>query len=101
MHNFFLVIDKSTQILRSHTLVSDLSIKVVAAHLTRRSSYYLFVMSRRLVCLALLAFGVMMTLMLVSYVPEDPSWLSATDEPAKNYLGRFGASLASPLCLMA
>ncbi len=47
--------------------------------------------------LALLAFGVLVTLMLVSYVPEDPSWLSATDEPAKNWLGRFGASLASPL----
>ncbi len=47
--------------------------------------------------LALLGFGVLVTLMLVSYVPEDPSWLSATDEPAKNWLGRFGASLASPL----
>ena len=47
--------------------------------------------------LALLGFGVMVTLMLLSYVPEDPSWLSATDEPAKNWLGRFGASLASPL----
>ncbi|MEM7472840.1 MAG: DNA translocase FtsK 4TM domain-containing protein [Pseudomonadota bacterium] len=47
--------------------------------------------------LALLAFGVLVTLMLVSYVPEDPSWLSATDEPAQNWLGRFGASLASPL----
>ncbi|MCY4335827.1 MAG: DNA translocase FtsK 4TM domain-containing protein [Litoreibacter sp.] len=47
--------------------------------------------------LALLAFGVLVTLMLASYVPEDPSWLSATDEPAQNWLGRFGASLASPL----
>ncbi len=47
--------------------------------------------------LALLGFGVLVTLMLLSYVPEDPSWLSATDEPAQNWLGRFGASLASPL----
>ncbi|MEM6594180.1 MAG: DNA translocase FtsK 4TM domain-containing protein [Pseudomonadota bacterium] len=47
--------------------------------------------------LALLGFGVLVTLMLASYVPEDPSWLSATDEPAQNWLGRFGASLASPL----
>ncbi len=47
--------------------------------------------------LALLSIGVLVTLMLLSYVPEDPSWLSATDEPAQNWLGRFGASLASPL----
>ncbi len=52
---------------------------------------------KELAGLALLAFGVLVTLMLASYVPEDPSWLSATDEPAKNWLGRFGASLASPL----
>ncbi len=45
----------------------------------------------------LLGLGVLFTLLLVSYVPEDPSWLSATDEPAKNWLGRPGASLASPL----
>lgn len=45
----------------------------------------------------LLTFGVLMALLLVSYVPEDPSWLSATDEPAQNWLGRPGASLASPL----
>ena len=47
--------------------------------------------------IAMLGFGVLVTLMLASYVPEDPSWLSATDEPARNWLGRFGASLASPL----
>jgi S-DNA-T family DNA segregation ATPase FtsK/SpoIIIE len=52
---------------------------------------------KELVGLALLGFGVLVALMLISYVPEDPSWLSATDEPAKNWLGRFGASLASPL----
>jgi S-DNA-T family DNA segregation ATPase FtsK/SpoIIIE len=48
----------------------------------------------------LLAIGVLFTLMLLSYVPEDPSWLSATDEPAQNYLGRFGASIASPLFII-
>ena len=47
--------------------------------------------------LALLGFGLVITLLLLSYVPEDPSWLSSTDEPAQNYLGRFGASIASPL----
>jgi S-DNA-T family DNA segregation ATPase FtsK/SpoIIIE len=48
----------------------------------------------------LLAIGVMLTMLLLSYVPEDPSWMSATDEPAKNWLGRFGAYLASPLFII-
>ncbi len=39
-------------------------------------------------------------MILGSYVPEDPSWLSATDEPARNLLGRFGASIASPLFII-
>ena len=50
--------------------------------------------------LIMLGVGVLMSMMLLSYVPEDPSWLSATDEPAQNYLGRFGASLASPLFII-
>lgn len=49
---------------------------------------------------ALFAIGTLLTLLLVSYVPEDPSWLSATDEPAKNWLGRPGASLASPMFII-
>jgi DNA segregation ATPase FtsK/SpoIIIE, S-DNA-T family len=39
--------------------------------------------------------------MLASYSPEDPSWLSATDENAQNILGRIGASIASPLVVIA
>ncbi|EPX77817.1 DNA translocase FtsK [Litoreibacter arenae] len=50
--------------------------------------------------LALLAVGVLLTMLLLSYVPEDPSWMSATDEPAQNWLGRFGAYLASPLFII-
>ena len=45
----------------------------------------------------LLLSGIAVALMLLSYVPEDPSWLAATDEPARNLLGRTGASLASPI----
>jgi len=52
---------------------------------------------KELLGVGLILLGVMVVLMLLSYVPEDPSWLSATDEPAKNWLGRFGASIASPL----
>ncbi len=56
---------------------------------------------RELIGLLLLALGAATALMLGSYSPDDPSWLSATDEPARNYLGRFGASIASPLMVIA
>ena len=52
---------------------------------------------KELLGLGLVALAVLTAMMLGSYVPEDPSWLSATDEPAHNMLGRFGASIASPL----
>ncbi len=55
---------------------------------------------RELIGLMLLGFGAILTLLLVSYVPDDPSWLSATDEPAANILGRFGASVAVVLHIM-
>ena len=55
---------------------------------------------KELVGMALLAVGVLVTMLLLSYVPEDPSWMSATDEPAQNWLGRFGAYLASPLFII-
>ncbi|MGI1662281.1 DNA translocase FtsK [Palleronia sp. KMU-117] len=47
--------------------------------------------------LALLCLGIATAMVVASYSPTDPSWLSATDEPARNLLGRFGASIASPL----
>ena len=49
----------------------------------------------------LLVIALMMGLILWSYVPEDPSWLSATDAPIRNFLWRFGASVASPLVVIA
>jgi len=53
--------------------------------------------SKELIGIAMLVVGVLVALMLASYVPNDPSWLSASNEPAQNWLGRFGASFASPL----
>lgn len=50
--------------------------------------------------IALMGAALALALMLGSYVPEDPSWLSATDAPAENMLGRFGASIAGPLFLI-
>ncbi|MFP7570934.1 DNA translocase FtsK 4TM domain-containing protein [Marivita sp. S2033] len=48
----------------------------------------------------LIALGVMAALMIWSYSPQDPSWLSATDAPVQNWLGRPGASVAAPLFMI-
>ncbi|MDZ4088662.1 MAG: DNA translocase FtsK [Tabrizicola sp.] len=48
--------------------------------------------------LMLVAFG--FTLMLWSYSPEDPGWMVATEEPAQNIFGRFGAAVASTLIIL-
>jgi DNA segregation ATPase FtsK/SpoIIIE, S-DNA-T family len=50
---------------------------------------------------ALIVLSVLTALMLVSYSPDDPSWLASTDAPAQNLLGRFGAAIASPLFVIA
>ncbi len=47
--------------------------------------------------LLLLALGISTALIVGSYSPDDPSWMTATDEPAQNLLGRVGAAIASPL----
>jgi S-DNA-T family DNA segregation ATPase FtsK/SpoIIIE len=49
---------------------------------------------------ALLGLGVLAVMILGSYTQDDPSWLSASDEPAQNLLGRFGASLAQPVYII-
>jgi S-DNA-T family DNA segregation ATPase FtsK/SpoIIIE len=56
--------------------------------------------SKELLGLGLLALAALTAMILGSYSPTDPSWLSATDEPARNLLGRFGASIASPLYMI-
>jgi S-DNA-T family DNA segregation ATPase FtsK/SpoIIIE len=55
---------------------------------------------RELLGLALLlvAFGFALTL--GSYSPEDPGWMVATEEPARNLMGRFGAAVASTLTIL-
>jgi S-DNA-T family DNA segregation ATPase FtsK/SpoIIIE len=56
---------------------------------------------KELLGVVLLGLGLLTAMMLLSYSPDDPSWLAATDEPARNLLGRFGAALASPLFVIA
>jgi S-DNA-T family DNA segregation ATPase FtsK/SpoIIIE len=48
----------------------------------------------------LIALGVMAAAMIYSYSPQDPSWLSATDAPVQNWLGRAGASVAAPFFMI-
>ena len=49
----------------------------------------------------LVVLGVLIAMMLISYSPDDPSFMSATDQPAQNYLGGFGAYVASALFMIA
>jgi len=55
---------------------------------------------RELLGLGLLALAAMFLVMLWSYSPNDPGWMVATDEPAANALGRFGAACASTLIII-
>ncbi len=56
---------------------------------------------RELFGFLLIGLGVLMAVMVGSYSAEDPSWISATDAPVQNWLGRFGASTAAPLMMVA
>ena len=52
---------------------------------------------KELLGLMLLALGVATAMMIFSYHPDDPSWLSATDDPAQNMLGLTGATIAATM----
>jgi S-DNA-T family DNA segregation ATPase FtsK/SpoIIIE len=55
---------------------------------------------RELVGLALLALGLWTAAMIGTYTPDDPSWMSATEEPVRNWTGRIGAAIAAPLVMV-
>ncbi|WP_414898671.1 DNA translocase FtsK [Rhodovulum sp. YEN HP10] len=55
---------------------------------------------KELLGIGLMLAAVLLALTLGSYVTDDPSWFSATDAPARNLLGRFGASIASPVYIV-
>jgi len=52
---------------------------------------------KELLGLALIVLGLMVGALLVSYSPNDPSWRASTDEPAENWMGDPGASIAAVL----
>ena len=55
---------------------------------------------RELLGIVLILMGLAVAAMLVSYSPDDPSWLSATDAPVQNWMGRFGAYVVAPLFMI-
>ena len=50
--------------------------------------------------LVLIITSVLMAMVILSYSPEDPSWLSASDAPVQNMLGITGATMAAPSMLI-
>ena len=52
-----------------------------------------------LIGLGLLAVGILFTLIMWSYSPDDPNRFNVTSAPAQNMLGEFGAAIASTLVL--
>ena len=50
--------------------------------------------------LVLIGLGILISMTVWSYSPDDPSWLSATDSPIQNMLGVTGASFAAPIILI-
>ncbi|KJZ19215.1 DNA translocase FtsK [Loktanella sp. S4079] len=56
--------------------------------------------SKELLGIGLGIAGLIIAMIVGSYSPDDPSWISATDAPVQNWLGHFGASIAAPLIMV-
>jgi len=50
--------------------------------------------------LLLLAVAAVAAVTLLSYHPDDPSWMSATDAPVQNWMGHAGASVAATVIMI-
>ncbi|MCG7494944.1 DNA translocase FtsK [Thalassobius sp. Cn5-15] len=55
---------------------------------------------KELIGIGLILIGLIFVAMIYSHVPEDPSFLSATDAPVQNWLGRPGASISALLSVI-
>ena len=55
---------------------------------------------RELLGIAMLFIAFAFALMLGSHSADDPGWMVATEEPARNLLGRFGAAVSSTLMII-
>ena len=50
--------------------------------------------------LGLIALAGAIVMMLWTYAPSDPSWMSSSNVPVENALGRIGATISSPLMII-
>uniref|UniRef100_UPI00399B385A DNA translocase FtsK 4TM domain-containing protein n=1 Tax=Roseovarius halophilus (ex Wu et al. 2025) TaxID=3376060 RepID=UPI00399B385A len=55
---------------------------------------------KELLGLALVVLGTAAAMLVLSYSPDDPSFLAATDAPVQNWLGRYGALIAAPVFMI-
>ena len=55
---------------------------------------------KELLGFALLIVALAAAAMIASYHPDDPSWMSATDAPVHNWMGKTGAAIAAPLFMI-
>ena len=55
---------------------------------------------KELLGIALVLMGCAAAAMFWSYAPSDPWWMSATDAPVQNWMGRLGASVAAPMFMI-
>ena len=55
---------------------------------------------KELIGIVLIVLSLMSAAMIASYSPDDPSWISVTDAPVQNWMGRIGASIAAPLFMI-
>ena len=55
---------------------------------------------KELIGLALIGLALAVGAMVYSYSPADPSWMTVTDGPVRNWLGAPGASVAAPLFMI-
>jgi len=55
---------------------------------------------RELLGIVLVVIALAFAALLGSYSPNDPGWMVATEEPARNMLGRFGAAVSSTLIIL-
>lgn len=70
------------------TTQTEARAKAVAPKNTRRNE---------IIAILLCAVGVLLALCLVSYKPNDPSWNTAASGPTRNWIGPFGANVATTL----
>ncbi|MFN4173348.1 MAG: DNA translocase FtsK 4TM domain-containing protein, partial [Pseudorhodobacter sp.] len=55
---------------------------------------------RELLGVGLIAAALAFAAMFASYTPDDPGWMVATDAAVNNWMGRFGAAVASTLFII-